>query len=169
MIVGSPDYIRPMRWSCLLLVLALACGSGDDPCVRFFKPYPNLIGERPRTAANAALMDAMAAYDRNDFATAAVGLAAVIDKDADDRLARLYLANALLGSGEPYKAEMHVDFLERVAGTPFHDQTDWLNTLCWLCSGQQARALAEAQRISARPAHTYKSEAAALVEALTEK
>jgi hypothetical protein len=159
-----------MRWHLLPLMFLLACGAHDDDlCTRFYSPYPNHIGERPRTALNAALLDAMAAYDKGDFTTAAAGLSGVIEKDAGDRLARLYLASALLGSGEPYKAEMHLDFLERVPGATFKDQTQWFNTLCWLCSGQQARALAEAERIAGQPAHTYKAEARALADALQGK
>ena len=84
-------------------------------------------------------------------------------------MARLYLASALLGSGEPYKAEMHLDFLERVPGAVFKDQTEWYTTLCWLCSRQLDRALGESTRIAAQPAHTYKAEARALAEALTGK
>ena len=148
----------------------IACGPNkDDLCTRFYAPYPNHIGERPRPALNAPLLDAMTGYDKGDFATAAAGLNAVIEKDAGDRMARLYLASALLGSGEPYKAEMHLDFLERVPGAVFKDQTEWYNALCWLCSEQQGRALAEAQRIAQQPAHTYTVEARAMAEALTSK
>ena len=157
-----------MRWSLLPLIVLLACTSNDgDLCTRFYKPYPNMIGQRPRTAGNATLLDAMAAYDRGDFATAATGLSAAIEKDADDRLARMYLVSALLGSGEPYKAEMHLDFLERVPDETFKDQTEWYNTLCWLCSGQFDRAMRESTRIAALPTHTYKEEATALAKALT--
>ncbi len=164
---GSWDYLRHMRWSLVLLILLGACTSDDgDPCSRFYKPYPNLIGQRPRTEANAALLDAMAAYDRGDLASAATGLSSVVEKSPDDRLARLYLASALLGAGEPYKAEMHLDFLERVPGATFKDQTEWYNTLCWLCSGQNDRAAQEAARIAALPSHTYKQEAASLSEVL---
>ena len=150
----------------LLLVLS-ACGSGGvDLCARFYAPYPNMLGERPRTRTNAALLDAMAAYDQGDYATAAAGLSAVIERDANDRMARLQLASALIGAGEPYKAEMHLDFLERVPGAPFKDQTEWMNALCWLCSGQNARALGQCRIIAQRPAHTYGSEAQALAKAL---
>lgn len=90
----------------------------------------------------------------------------MVEKSPDDRLARLYLASALLGAGEPYKAEMHLDFLERVPGATFKDQTEWYNTLCWLCSGQNDRAAQEAARIAALPSHTYKKEAASLSEEL---
>lgn len=149
-----------------MLVLCACASDKGDLCTRFYEPYPNTVGERPRTEANAALLDAMAAYDRGDFATAAAGLSAVIDRDADDRMARLYLANALLGAGDPYKAEMHLDFLERAPGEVFKDQTEWYNTLCWLCSGQTDRALKESLNIAGRPAHTYKAQARALADAL---
>lgn len=165
---GSRNYLRQMRWSTLLLILLCACAADDgDPCSRFYKPYPNLIGQRPRTEANAALLDAMAAYDQGDLVRAATGLSGVVEKTPDDRLARLYLASALLGSGEPYKAEMHLDFLERVPGATFKDQTEWYNTLCWLCSGQLDRAAQEAARIAALPSHTYKQEAASLSEMIS--
>lgn len=167
MIGGSSGYLRQMRWSLLLPVVLLACTPDKgDPCARFYTPYPDLIGQRPRTQANAALLDAMAAYDQGDLSTAAAGLAGVVAKSPDDRLARLYLASALLGAGEPYKAEMHLDFLERVPGATFKDQTEWYNTLCWLCSGQNDRAAREAARIAALPSHTYKKEAASLSEEL---
>ncbi len=157
-----------MRWSLLPVVLLLACGTNeDDLCARFYEPYPNHIGERPRNDKNAPLLDAMAAYDHGDYAAASAGLSAVIEKDAGDRLARLYLASALLGAGEPYKAEMHLDFLERIPGETFKDQTEWFNTLCWLCSGQTDRARTECARIAAQPLHTYKENAQALNQALT--
>ncbi len=156
-----------MRWTWLLLLPFMACGSShEDLCSRFYAPYPNHIGERPRTKVNGDLLDAMAAYDKGDYAAASTGLSAVIERDAGDRLARLYLASALLGAGEPYKAEMHLDFLERSAGSPFKDQTEWFNTLCWLCSGQLDRARAESALIAAQPSHTYKAEAQALNQAL---
>jgi predicted Zn-dependent protease len=156
-----------MRWSLLPVVFLMACGASDDDlCARFYEPYPNHIGQRPRTEGNSDLLDAMAAYDRGDYVTASAGLSVVIGKDADDRLARLYLASALLGAGEPYKAEMHLDFLERVPGATFKDQTEWYNTLCWLCSGQLDRARTESARIAAQPLHTYKEEAKALNQAL---
>lgn len=167
---GSSVYISRMRWRLLPLVFLFACGSGnEDLCTRFYTPYPNHIGERPRTKLNGPLLDAMAAYDKGDFKTAAAGLSSAIDQDGGDRLARLYLASALLGSGEPYKAEMHLDFLERVPGEIFKDQTEWYNTLCWLCSGQNDRALQACTRIASLPAHTYKAEAAELAEALDSK
>lgn len=169
-IAGSRGYISRMRWILLPLILSVACGaSEDDLCARFYAPFPNHIGDRPRTNLNASLLDGMAAYDRKDFVEAAEHLGASIAKDASDHTTRMYLASALLGAGEPYKAEMHLDFLERVRGAGFKDQVDWYNSLCWLCSGQFDRALSEATRIAAQPAHTYKAEARALSEALTER
>lgn len=156
-----------MRRSLPLLLLLYACGTGNgDLCTRFYTPYPDLIGDRPRTANNASLLDAMSAYRQGDYTTAVAGLTGVVDRDGTDRLARLYLASSLLGAGEPYKAEMHLDFLERVPGAPFKDQTEWYNALCWLCSGQAPRALEQCLMIAKRPAHTYKAEAQALAQAL---
>ena len=79
------------------------------------------------------------------------------------------LASALLGMGDPYKAEMHLDFLERSGNQNFKDQVEWYTALCWLCSGQNDRALHQAQWIVARTSHTYQEEARALVTTLLDK
>ena len=127
------------------------------------------IGQRERTTSNAALLDAMKAYDDHDYAKAAEGLRAVIDKQDDDPAARMYLASALLGAGDPYKAEMHLDFLERAANQSFKDQVEWYNALCWLCSGQNDRAIKQCEWISSQPHHTYREEAHALYVTLIDK
>ena len=63
-----------MRWTLLALILcSLACKRGTL-CERFYRPYPDLIGDRTRTGANARLLDAMAAYRAGDYATAIPGL-----------------------------------------------------------------------------------------------
>lgn len=156
-----------MRRLLLLLPVLIACGPKDDTlCKRYFEPYPDMVGQRERNAQNAALLDAMAAYDRKDYVTAATGLKAIIDKNENDYTARMYLVSALLGSGDPYKAEMHLDYLENAKLRNYNDQVDWYNTLCWLCEGQYEKALREAQWIAGRPAHTYKKNAEDLVATL---
>lgn len=152
-----------------VLILSVACGKNDDTlCKRYYVPYPDLVGQRQRTTQNAAFLDAMAAYSRADFATAAEGLKTYVDKNVNDVTARMYLASALLGAGEPSKAEMHLDFIERSPNIGFKDQVEWYNALCWLCSGQYTRCLQQCIWISERPAHTYKQQAQALVDMLTD-
>ena len=153
----------------LLLILAACQPKGGTLCERFYQPYPDFIGQRERTTSNAALLDAMKAYDDHDYAKAAEGLRAVIDKQDDDPAARMYLASALLGAGDPYKAEMHLDFLERAANQSFKDQVEWYNALCWLCSGQNDRAIKQCEWISSQPHHTYREEAHALYVTLIDK
>lgn len=157
-----------MRWILLLLILAGCGGTDTTLCNRYYKPYPDLVGERPRTPRNAGFLDAMAAYNSGNYPAAIAGFTAVLAEDESDMTARMYLASALLGSGEPYKAEMHLDFLERRPRNGFKDQTEWYNALCWLCSGQYERALRQAQAIAALPNHTYKKEAVDLATTLTD-
>jgi predicted Zn-dependent protease len=159
-------YLGHMRWFILVLLIA-GCGSSSTTlCKQFYKPYPNIVGERQRTKDNAPFVDAMGAYDRGDFQAASEQLGKVIERTPNNYAARMYLASALLATGEPYKAEMHLDFLERARTSGFNDQVDWYNALCWLCSAQYARALRQAQLIVAKPAHTYKAEATELVNLL---
>lgn len=158
-----------MRRLFLLLPLLAACGPKDDTlCKRFFEPYPDMVSQRERNAQNGALLDAMAAYDRKDYGTAATGLRAIIDKSELDYTARMYLVSALLGAGDPYKAEMHLDFLENAKNQNYRDQVDWYNALCWLCEGQYEKALHQSEWIASRPAHTYKEQAHQLVLTLTD-
>ncbi|MDQ3100827.1 MAG: hypothetical protein M3R08_05530, partial [Bacteroidota bacterium] len=60
----------------------------------------------------------------------------------------------------PYDAELQLDHLENSPVKGFQDHTDWYTLICWVCSGQNARALTEAERISSLPRHTYKEAAA---------
>ncbi len=153
----------------LPFLLSMACGKNDDTlCKRYYVPYPDLVGQRQRTAQNAAFLDAMAFYDRGEYAAAAQGLKTYVDKNEKDVTARMYLASALLGAGEPSKAEMHLDFLERSPNIGFKDQVEWYNALCWLCSGQYTRCLQQCMWITQRPAHTYKQQAQELVDMLTD-
>jgi tetratricopeptide (TPR) repeat protein len=160
--------LAALRSTLVLTVLLAACGGTDTTlCRSFYMPYPDFVSQRQRSTRNAPLLDAMAAYNSGNFPEAAAGLSQVIDADASDKAARMYLASALLGAGEPYKAEMHLDFLERDPSSGFKDQVEWYNALCWLCSGQYERALLQAQAITRAPAHTYKTEATDLVKTLT--
>ena len=154
----------------LLAGFALVLLSCADPgpaalCDRFFTPYPDLVSQRPRSARNAALVDAMAHYAQADYAQAVTGLQQAVDQDPRNITARLYLVNALLATGEPYRAEMHLDFMENYRDRSYSDQVDWYNALCWLCAGQLERAAQQAEWIAARP-HTYRKEAADLTNAL---
>lgn len=156
-----------MRRTLVVLILcATACKGGDTPCERFFKPYPDLISDRTRTATNGRLLDAMAAYQAKDYADAIPGLEEHL-KRGEDAAVRMYLACAYLGAGQPYKAEMHLDRLENTIDKRFKDQVEWYNALCWLCEGQDQRALKQAQWIASLPHHTYKQEARALADALS--
>lgn len=162
-------YLGTMRHLCFLLLLFAACSRPDDTlCKRFFEPYPDMVSQREGTKANKPLIDAMAAYNQKDFATAAVGLRAIIDKNEFDNTARMYLVSALLGSGQPYKAEMQLDFLENTKDQSYRDQVDWYNAMCWLCSGQYERAMRQAIWIADQPAHTYKEQAHQLALTLTD-
>ena len=153
----------------MALLLLVACGPGDDTlCKRFYTPYPDMVSGRERTRNNAAFLDAMALYKAGDLQSAAEGLKAVVEGEQADNTARMYLASALLGSGQPYKAEMYLDQLENSRDPGNMDQVDWYNALCWLCSGQYGRALQQCIVIARKPAHTYKAEAQLLAETLTD-
>jgi predicted Zn-dependent protease len=157
-----------MRWSLLLsLLLALftACG-GEDPCSSLFEPYPDMVSGRFRTEKNSLYLDGMAAYSRRDYATAAEQLKMYVEQRRDEDAARLYLCCAYLAMGKPYDAELQLDFLGKSNNIGFRDQVEWYNALCWLCSGQNDRALEQADRILAAKAHTYKAEAQRLKEAI---
>ena len=97
----------------LLLPLLLVTCTTPDPCTRFFEPYPDLVTGRMRTEANADLLEAMRLYATGDFSSAATGLKAHIEhhpQQAD--VGHLYLASCYLAMGQPYDAELHLDFLE---------------------------------------------------------
>ena len=151
-----------------LLVLLLAACTDRDPaslCHQFYKPYPDMVSDRERTRDRATLLDAMEFYNKGEYAEAIPGLQLAMDRDPGNSGIRMYLASANLGAGDPYKAEMHLDFLENQADRSFQDQVDWYNALCWLCEGDTARSEKQARYIVSRP-HTYKKEAQALIDAL---
>lgn len=151
----------------VLCLAALSCAAPEPAslCDRFFTPYPDLVSQRPRTTRNAGLMDAMEHYAKQDYAAAAKRLQQVVDRDPRDITARLYLVNALLATGDAYRAEMHLDFMENYRDRSFSDQVDWYNAICWLCEGQLERAAEQAAWIAGRP-HSYREEAEALARAL---
>jgi thioredoxin-like negative regulator of GroEL len=154
-----------------ILVAALCSCTSSDPvslCDRFFTPYPDHVSQRPRTARNTDLVDAMALYSDQDYKQAITGLQRVVDRDARNVTARIYLISALLAAGDPYKAEMHLDFMESYQDRSYSDQVDWYNAMCWLCEGNNERALKQAEWIASRP-HTYRTQAADLVRALNKR
>lgn len=153
-----------------LALIAFSCTSKDPAslCKRFYTPYPDLLSQRARTTANADLLDAMALYSNKDYPGAITGLQRVIDHDAYNLNARMYMASAQLAAGDPYKAEMHLDFMENYKDRSFSDQVEWYNALCWLCEGDTAKARKQAVWIASRP-QTYRKEAQELADALTNK
>lgn len=165
------DYLGPMRWMLLMIVLcAAACDpGGKDLCKRSYQPYPDYLSDRTPTKKNEGLLDAMRAYSAGDYAAAIPGLQQHIDTWGEDDAVRMYLASANLGAGDPYKAEMHLDHLENSYNKRYSDQVDWYNALCWLCEGDADRALKQVQWIAARPKHTYHEQAEELVHSLSER
>lgn len=153
----------------LLPLLLISCGNAGetDLCERFLQPYPDLISDRkafePREQA---YINAMELYSAGDYAQAAESLHAYIGVAGFQKSAHLYLAICLLEMDLPFDAELQLDHLENSNVKDFRDQTEWYTVICWICSGQLDRAQPEAQRIAALPRHTYKKEAASLLEEL---
>ncbi len=164
-------YFRTMRgmWVLVLLLLS-ACGEGvhsTDFCDRTFTPYPDVVSGRLRTKDNAAFMDAMALYAKNDFAGAAEGLEGYLRRRDAERNARLYLACSYIALERPFDAELQLDRLEQSPQkADFKEQCEWYTVVCWLCSDQQDRAAEGARAITQVKRHTYAVEAAALLKAL---
>jgi predicted Zn-dependent protease len=151
----------------LVAVVLQACSSPSaDPCATFFTPYPDLYSTTERTSSNARFLDALAPYQAQDYAAAATTLEAYVRVSGANPMARLYLASALLATGKPYEAEMHLDVFEGGRLKEARDEAEWYTLLCWVCSGQNERALTEAQRIAAEKLHTYTTQAADLAKAL---
>ncbi|MBK9273480.1 MAG: hypothetical protein IPM49_02935 [Flavobacteriales bacterium] len=149
-----------------LLLLLAGCTGPEDLCTRHYEPFPDLIGGRARTDANAALLDAMARYNAGDHAAAIPVLEAELRDTPNEEQIRMLLASALLGAGKPYDAELQLDFIETSARNDYDEAAAWYTVLCWLCSGQHDRALEGARAIAARPRHSYKRQADALVKDL---
>ncbi|MEO8588079.1 MAG: hypothetical protein ABI432_01825 [Flavobacteriales bacterium] len=157
-------------WVLVLLIVLSACGNGGadgDLCSRTFSPYPDLVSTRLRSKDNAALMDAMTLYSKQDFAGAATGLEVYLKRRDADKIARLYLASCYLALHKPYDAELVLDHLEQSSQKDdFREQCEWYTVICWLCSDQKDRALTGARSIAGTARHTYRKEATALVNAL---
>lgn len=157
----------------IALLLALssftACGPGNsktNACQRHFKPYQDLISGQARNPRNGPYLDAMAHYSAGDFASAATGLETYLQQRSAARSANIYLACSYLALGRPYDAELRIDMLENSHEQNFADQCAWYTVLCWLCSGQVERARTGAQSIAQAPRHTYKADAARLLNEL---
>ena len=152
------------------LIFLAACGGNDgggDPCDRYFEPYPALV--HTNDPVHQKFSDAMALYNEGQYRQAADLLAEYTAMRGSKKQAHLYLAMCLIATDRPFEAELQLDHLENSNISGFSDQTEWYTLICWVCSDQQDRALAEAERIAARPRHTYKKEAAQLAEALKKK
>ncbi len=156
-----------------LLIGALFLGIGSCTttqegtlCERMFEPYPDMISGRARTSLNGQYLDAMALYAQGELAGARDGLRKYIEIKGFEKTAHIYLASCYLALNEPFEAELQLDHLERASTMQFKDQTEWYTVLCWLCSEQDDRALTGSQRIATSTAHTYKAEAAKLLEEL---
>jgi predicted Zn-dependent protease len=159
---------RPVH-AFIALALLVQCRTTTEPrsaCVRFFEPYPDLVGGRMRTAQNGTMIDAMEYYRAGRFAEATRLLRQQVEADPEEYILRLYLANSLLATGEPFAAELQLDLLENLAHNDLSDQCEWYTTLCWLCSQQEQRAVEGARAIAAKQAHSYKVEATALLKEL---
>lgn len=161
-----------MRLVVLLLLLAppfLSCNrpTQDALCKRFLTPYPDVVSQRERTPQNSIFLDAMGHYTRKEYSEAIPMLEEAVRQDSRNALARLYLVSALLAENDPYRAEMHLDFLEKDPGKGFRDQVEWYNALCWLCEGNLEKAAQQARYIAARR-HTYRSQAGELAKVLSD-
>ena len=154
----------------VLALMIISCTSNDPAslCERFFEPYPDHVSDRQRNGLNADFLDAMVLYSDGDYEAAIIGLQRVLDKDAGNSTARMYMASAQLAAGRPYKAEMHLDFMEKYKDRSYADQVEWYDALCWLCEGDTAKAAQQALWIASRP-HTYKKRAGELAKAISNK
>ncbi|MBL7963444.1 MAG: hypothetical protein JNM31_06330 [Flavobacteriales bacterium] len=160
--------MRRYSWLLLLLLLAACSPSTGDRCKRFFEPYPDLVGDRPRTARNAPLLDGMAQYRAGRYAEAIPDLQAYAETDPERRdVAYLYLTSCYLALDKPFDAELQLDYLKQHHQRNYRDEVEWYYALCWLCSDQADRALAQARRIADSGRHTYAVQAAALVKELS--
>lgn len=165
--------LRDMNRTLLLLPLLFASCAGrvdtDSLCTEHFRPYPDMISGQARNAKNSAYVDAMTRYKAGDYAEAGDMLQAYLAERRDaSKSAYMYLASCQLATGKPYEAELTLDRLEHSTEQGFSDQCEWYTVLCWLCSGQQDRALGGARLVASQERHTYKKQAVRLVEELAQ-
>lgn len=156
------------KW-CVAVLFLSGCSVPEhgNLCERTFEPYPDLNSGRMRTNLNGAYVDAMALYNKGDFAGARDGLVPYLKAQRADLTPYIYLACSYLALGEPFEAELQLDHLEHSNILQYDDQIEWYTVVCWVCSGQLERARKGAQLIVSSPAHTYKKEAARLLNELS--
>lgn len=138
----------------------------DDPCLRFFKPYPDLITGRVVTKHQSDLLKGMEHYRVGEHERAAELLERSLNAPNRQKMAHLYLANSYLALGRPFDAELQLDHLENSNEKDFRDQIEWYTVVCLVCSGQTDRALKGAEQIANGRRHTYSKEARELIKAL---
>lgn len=153
----------------IVAVVLFSCTPSDQGslCKRFYTPYPDMVTQRERTPLNSAFLDAMKMYVNEEYAQAIPILEDEVHRDPRNIAARMYLVSALLAEDDPYRAEMHLDFMENYRDKSYRDQVEWYNALCWLCEGNLEKAAQQARYISARP-HTYRQQATELAKALSD-
>lgn len=156
-----------------VLLMLLMLGSCSQPvdrstlCKDTFEPYMDLISGQVPNHRNEQYLEAMAHYSAGRFTEAAVLLERYISERRDHpKSAYLYLAMCHLANGRPFDAELAIDKLENSSVKDFADQCAWYTVVCWLCSEQWARALEGANTIAGSSRHTYRKEAAVLVDRL---
>lgn len=154
-----------MRWIWTILPVLLAgCGNtNEDLCAKTFVPYPDMISQRARTSLNATYIDGMVEYSKGNYAGARDSIEKFIRFHRQDLTGYMYLACSYLALGDPYKAELQLDHLEKRDNLQYDDQVEWYTVVCWVCSGQLDRARVGAERIVAAKSHTYTKEARKLL------
>ncbi|MBL7951043.1 MAG: hypothetical protein JNM62_04930 [Flavobacteriales bacterium] len=160
--------MRWIWWSFSAVVL-IGCGegtSGTDLCKKVFVPYPDMISQRTRTHMNATYVDGMAEYSQGNYAAARDSIEKFLRVQRADVTGYMYLACSYIALGDPYKAELQLDHLEKRDILHYDDQIEWYTVVCWLCSGQTDRARAGAERIVSEGTHTYVREAKELLAEL---
>ncbi len=157
-------WVGPL-WLGLLLT---ACGGSekDELCAKTFVPYPDMISDRTRTPLNATYLDGMALYASGAYEGARDSITKFLRVQRADLTGYMYLACSYLALGDPDKAELQLDHLDRANILHYDDQIDWYRVVCWVCGGQFDRARTGATRIAEGRAHTYRSEAKKLLKLL---